>query len=82
MMAAQHIDNIILEREYDHVIKRFNLTARRFVFRFKEFNNDQNPIDWLEVSNSIYFCNNNFLNPLFNNFNFFISLIFDHLYIF
>ncbi|CAH0559292.1 unnamed protein product [Brassicogethes aeneus] len=46
-MESQYLDNIILEREYEHLISRFNLTSRRMIFRFREYDGLQDPLEWL-----------------------------------
>ncbi|CAH0546941.1 unnamed protein product [Brassicogethes aeneus] len=56
-MASQTIKNIVLINEYEHELRRFNLTARRFEFRFLDYNGQGTPIDWLRRG----------LNALINN---------------
>ncbi|CAH0547524.1 unnamed protein product [Brassicogethes aeneus] len=46
-MVTQTIENIVFINEYEHKIRRFNVTARRLEFRFLDYNGQGTPIDWL-----------------------------------
>lgn len=48
-MNSSTFKNIIVENEFDREIKKFNLIARRYVFKFKDFGGNSDPVTWLKV---------------------------------